>query len=99
MGECTVDVCFKAVPYINGPSRKDTEQALHPTSPSPPNCRVPYIPHDVWVYIAQFLPLDVSKKLIRVNKAFYEVGMNARYREVRFTNSDVNMFKTLDRLK
>ena len=41
------------------------------------------IPRDVWLYLAQFIPDDDLRKMITLNSAFFDLGMNARYRDVR----------------
>jgi hypothetical protein len=40
------------------------------------------IPRDVWLYLGQFISDDDLRRLISLNSAFLELGMNARYRDI-----------------
>ncbi|KAF8653604.1 hypothetical protein AX16_003848 [Volvariella volvacea WC 439] len=42
----------------------------------------PDLPVDVWLYIAQFLPQQDLKVMLAVNSLFYNIAMDARYRDV-----------------
>jgi hypothetical protein len=41
------------------------------------------IPRDVWLYLGQFIPDDDLRRLISLNNAFLDLGLNARYRDIR----------------
>jgi hypothetical protein len=73
-----------------------------PTLPPPSTMSngLPGLPYDLWSSIAEFVPREHLKKLIPVNKAFYDAGMNARYRNATFTHFDPpKMLQTLQRLR
>jgi hypothetical protein len=57
------------------------------------------IPDDIWSYIAEMLPLNTLRDMLTVNRVFFEMAMNARYREVSFLHIDSNTIKLLQRLK
>ena len=57
------------------------------------------IPDDIWSYIAEMLPLNTLRDMLTVNRVFFEMAMNARYREVSFLHIDSNTIRLLQRLK
>ncbi|KAJ7074738.1 hypothetical protein C8F01DRAFT_1076116 [Mycena amicta] len=57
------------------------------------------IPEDVWRIIASFLPQKHLRTLISVNKAFYNIVLDARYMVVRWDKLDKGMIKSLARLR
>ena len=57
------------------------------------------IPHEIWLHIAQFIPETSLQNLYTINRSFFEIAMNARYREVHFSNFDSAMFWKFHRLK
>ena len=44
------------------------------------------IPHDIWLYIASFLPNSVLHGLLGLNSVFFHIAMNARYKKVTLCN-------------
>jgi hypothetical protein len=42
------------------------------------------IPHDIWVNIAQYIPLDQLINMYGVNGSFFDIAMEARYAVVSF---------------
>jgi len=57
------------------------------------------IPDDIWSYVAQFLPPKTLRNMLTVNRVFFEMAMDVRYREVDFLHVDGNSIKMLCRLK
>ncbi|KAJ8453870.1 hypothetical protein ONZ45_g19532 [Pleurotus djamor] len=48
------------------------------------------LPLEIWSQIASYIPDEELQKLITINHAFYEVGLNSRYRKlaVRYFNNE-----------
>jgi hypothetical protein len=42
------------------------------------------VPDDVWYHIARFIRRGELRKLYSVNRTFFEIAMDERYREVTF---------------
>jgi hypothetical protein len=40
------------------------------------------IPHDIWLYIADFIPNGCLEDLLTLNSSFFNLAMTARYRKV-----------------
>ncbi|KAJ7226939.1 hypothetical protein GGX14DRAFT_99815 [Mycena pura] len=57
------------------------------------------LPEDVWRYIASFIPHKHLVTLLSVNKTFYDIALDARYREIRWDKLDKNMTRSLARLQ
>ncbi|KAJ7485102.1 hypothetical protein B0H11DRAFT_1150291 [Mycena galericulata] len=60
---------------------------------------VPLLPHDIWQCVASFIPYPQLFPLISVNKALYNIVMDAKYREIHWTMLDGSMIKSLVRLR
>ena len=43
-----------------------------------------YLPFDIWLHIASFLPSSQLRNLYTVNHALFEIAMDERYKEIRF---------------
>jgi len=57
------------------------------------------VPEDVWRYTAQFIPKHILRNLYEVNRAFFDMAMNERYREVSLFQFDSRMMYLLERLR
>ncbi|KAF8198341.1 hypothetical protein K438DRAFT_1824230 [Mycena galopus ATCC 62051] len=57
------------------------------------------LPADIWECVAFFLPWRDLSPLISVNRAFYNIVLDARYREIHWDKLDGLMTKTLVRLR
>ncbi|KAF9485576.1 hypothetical protein BDN70DRAFT_988777 [Pholiota conissans] len=57
------------------------------------------IPHEIWLHIAQFIPVRVLLNLISVNSTFFELAMDYRYRQMSFAYLDKRMIRSLVRLR
>jgi len=57
------------------------------------------IPYDVWENVAAHIPKDYLRDLISVNRAFYDLGMKARYRNVELNDFDEDKMAMLHKLK
>jgi hypothetical protein len=57
------------------------------------------IPHDIWLHIAQFVPLLVLRNMYSVNHTFFDIAMDLRYQQVSFAYLNQRMVRTLLRLK
>ena len=57
------------------------------------------LPNDVWDYIAQFIPALTLKDMISVNRFFFDLAMDYRYRQISFTYLSARMLWMLVRLK
>jgi hypothetical protein len=55
------------------------------------------IPADIWLHIATFIPTNVLRDLISVNSILFDIGMNARYREVsiNFRSDEMKMLSRI----
>lgn len=60
---------------------------------------MPNIPHDVWLYIAQFIPDSSLRDMFSVNRSLFDIAMNLRYGEVKFTKFGEELMFVLARLK
>jgi hypothetical protein len=56
------------------------------------------IPRDIWLHIAEFIPEADMRSLITVNSVFFDLGMEARYREVYIRYLGDKTIKKLVRL-
>lgn len=57
------------------------------------------IPHEIWLHIAQFIPVRVLLNLISLNSTFFELAMDYRYRQMSFAYLDNRMIRSLVRLR
>jgi hypothetical protein len=62
--------------------------------------RMPTLPPELWRVIAEFIdPIELDR-LIGVNRVFFEIVLENRYREVRFIDSDpLRLFRKIDVIK
>jgi hypothetical protein len=56
------------------------------------------IPRDVWLHIATFIPVAILRDLIALNSVFFDIGMDARYREVTIIYETPDILDKLVRL-
>jgi len=56
------------------------------------------IPHDIWLYLGQFIPDGDLRRLITLNSAFLELGLNSRYRDIRLHFLEKRTIRYLVRL-
>jgi len=54
-------------------------------------------PPEIWLYIAQFLPPSDLRKMISVNRTFFELVMDWRYRQAAFIH--LNPFEFVKAMK
>lgn len=66
-----------------------------------PEPHLPYVPYDVWLYLADFIPKDGWRALLSVNKSFNDLAMDILYANVRFSRHDGydSMMSQLERFK
>ncbi|RDB16731.1 hypothetical protein Hypma_002431 [Hypsizygus marmoreus] len=58
------------------------------------------IPDDIWRSVGTFVPSEHLRTLLAINRSFFDLAMNARYREVNLTLlGDRGMIKLLQRLR
>ena len=57
------------------------------------------LPPPVWVAIAQFIPALSLKDMLSVNRVFFDLAMDYRYRQISFTYLSERMLWTLLRLR
>lgn len=57
------------------------------------------LPEDIWQCVAWFIPHDHLLTLISVNKAFYNIVLDAKYQEIHWAKVDDLMVKSLVRLR
>ncbi|KAF8184470.1 hypothetical protein BJ912DRAFT_853076 [Pholiota molesta] len=57
------------------------------------------IPHEIWLHIAQFIPVRVLLSLISLNSTFFQLAMDYRYRQMSFAYLDNRMIRSLVRLR
>ncbi|CAK5263295.1 unnamed protein product [Mycena citricolor] len=57
------------------------------------------LPEDVWQIVALFFPQRELSPLISVNKALYNIVLNAKYREIHWDKVDKDLARTLVRLR
>ncbi|KAJ7280173.1 hypothetical protein C8J57DRAFT_1301823 [Mycena rebaudengoi] len=57
------------------------------------------LPDDIWQCVASFIPQQQLLRLISVNRAFYDIVLDAKYREVLWVKLDEQMIKSLVRLR
>ncbi|KAJ2915937.1 hypothetical protein MD484_g4480, partial [Candolleomyces efflorescens] len=60
---------------------------------------MPNLPHNIWVHVAQYLPALFLQDLITVNRSFFEIAMDCRYRQLILAYMDSRMVKNLVRLR
>ncbi|KAM6497359.1 hypothetical protein JOM56_007832 [Amanita muscaria] len=57
------------------------------------------LPNDLWDYVVQFIPALSLKDMISVNRYFFNLAMDYRYRQISFTYLNERMLWMLVRLK
>ena len=57
------------------------------------------LPHNVWVNVAQYLPASSLEGLLSVNRCFFDIAMDYRYRQLIFAYLDNKMIRKLLRLR
>ena len=87
------------------------ERHLHSTPPDstgtnlnivPPasDAAVPiHIPAEVWLHIAEFIPDDTLRDMLGVNKLFFNLALDARYKVVSLKSIRLSTMKRLSRLR
>ncbi|KAJ7139982.1 hypothetical protein C8R43DRAFT_1018478 [Mycena crocata] len=68
-------------------------------TPSPMRETGLLLPEDIWQCVASFIPDSHLLHLISVNKAFYNIVLDAKYREIHWNKLDASMIKSLVRLR
>jgi len=56
------------------------------------------LPLELWLHIISFLPNGYTQRMIGINRMLFELGLDEKYREVRFISDSpyvVNTFKQL----
>ncbi|KAJ6558273.1 hypothetical protein B0H19DRAFT_1150637 [Mycena capillaripes] len=61
--------------------------------------KVVALPEDIWQCVASFIPSSHLYTLISVNRAFYNIVLDAKYREIHWDKLDGLMTKSLVRLR
>ncbi|KAG6906903.1 hypothetical protein DXG01_011458 [Tephrocybe rancida] len=57
------------------------------------------LPPDIWALIADHIPLQELDELLSVNRAFFDLALDARYRTVEWAILDNKLIRMLDRLQ
>jgi len=57
------------------------------------------LPEDVWRDIISFLPTELVLQMISVNRTFFNVALDMKYREVAWTKLDNGFLNILHRLQ
>ncbi|KXN86216.1 hypothetical protein AN958_10404 [Leucoagaricus sp. SymC.cos] len=60
---------------------------------------LPALPHDVWVNIANFIPVLSLRQLATLNSSLLHIALDARYRQISFIYWDHRLLRNLIRLK
>jgi hypothetical protein len=61
---------------------------------------VPPLPSELWMIIAELIGPVELHKLLGVNRVFFELAMDNRYREVNLIGSDpISLFRKVDSLQ
>lgn len=55
-------------------------------------------PPELWTEIVSYLPRNVLRKMIGVNRLLFELALNDLYEEVRFTSDDKQTANVFDQL-
>ncbi|KAJ7126322.1 hypothetical protein C8R44DRAFT_781590 [Mycena epipterygia] len=71
---------------------------IHPASPSQRQMGEISIPDDIWHCVASFIPYGQLTALVSVNRALYNIVLDAKYQEVHWTKPDGGMNYSLARL-
>ena len=59
----------------------------------------PELPAELWLHIGEMLEPEERYKLIGLNRLFFEIVMNERYRNLRLVSPDgFNFVETMERL-
>ena len=62
--------------------------------------RMPTLPAELWMAIAEFIGTVELENLIGVNRIFFEIVMDNRYREMELIDADpISLFRKIDRLQ
>ncbi|TFK62095.1 hypothetical protein BDN72DRAFT_849063 [Pluteus cervinus] len=56
------------------------------------------IPDDIWIYIARFLAPQTLRGLYSVNRVFFELAFDERYRDISFVQIDSRSLRKVQRL-
>ncbi|KAJ3497710.1 hypothetical protein NLJ89_g10313 [Agrocybe chaxingu] len=60
---------------------------------------MPDLPPEIWCTVALYLPNDALKELYAVNRAFFDLAMNERYREVSFRKINESVMRQIEALR
>lgn len=61
---------------------------------------MPTLPAELWMAIAEFIGTVELENLIGVNRIFFEIVMDNRYREMELIDADpISLFRKIDRLQ
>ncbi|TFK70984.1 hypothetical protein BDN72DRAFT_895964 [Pluteus cervinus] len=61
--------------------------------------RMPDLPIELWLDILSYLPPGSTRKLLGVNRTFFELAMNEIYQRISFTEDNDEIQKTFDQLR
>lgn len=57
------------------------------------------VPPEIWHNILRFLPSSLVQRLYEVNRAFFDVAMNEKYRHVSLGHNDLEyLWRKIDNL-
>ena len=57
-----------------------------------------HIPADIWLHVAEFIPDDTLQSMLGLNSLFFDLAMDARYKEVSLKSICPATMRTLARL-
>lgn len=57
------------------------------------------IPPEIWALVAQYLPKEARVRLISVNRVFYTLAMDEKYKELVIDKVDGSLVRTLEVLR
>ncbi|KAF7356981.1 Polygalacturonase 3 [Mycena venus] len=94
------DRCTTPLQYTYGlpgsaphPSSSTTMMSHSSPAPSAP------LPSEIWLQVADYLPPQMVGDLYSVNRQWFDISMNARYRQVSFAFLNRAMLRDLERLR
>lgn len=57
------------------------------------------LPPEIWLYISGFLSDTELRDLMAVNRIFYQISLDIRYREISITGINTAIVRLLERLR
>lgn len=58
-----------------------------------------HVPTEIWFHIAHYIPDEILYDMLGVNRLFFDLAMDARYKQITLKSLNAETLKLVDRLR